>query len=129
MATSYPVLPSLLISFRHFFVDTIGVEDPSMPVIVWPIRDAGARRVISFESARELEVCRISIGGRANEQMVQEKFGCRLGSLYQAASIHDGEGKHISFFISSSIRAMFPWGGRLGLCLYWNHGSPNSLMR
>ena len=87
------------------------VEDPPMPVIVRPIRGSGSRGVVFFESAQELEAYRIALGGKAKDQMVQERLDYKLGRLYQAAAIYDGEGKQLASFMSRSISTTYPWGG------------------
>lgn len=87
------------------------VDDPPMPVIVRPIRGSGGRGVVFFESAHELEAYRVALGGKANGQMVQERLDYKLGRLYQAAAIYDGEGRRLAFFMSRSIRTTYTWGG------------------
>ena len=67
------------------------VDDPPMPVIVRPIRARSGHGVVFFNQAEELKAYRQALGDRATEHMVQESLDYRLGRLYMAQAIYDGQ--------------------------------------
>ena len=87
------------------------VEDPPMPVIVRPIRARSSRGVVFFGSLDELEAYRVALGDGAAGQMVQEQLDYRIGRLYMAQAIYDGDGQRLATFMSRSIRTIYDWGG------------------
>ena len=87
------------------------VEDPPMPIIVRPIRARSGHGVVFFDSADELEAYRVALRDKAGEQMVQERIDYRLGRLYMAQAIYDGDGQRLASFMSRSIRTVHDWGG------------------
>ena len=87
------------------------VEEPPMPVIVRPIRGRSGHGVVFLGTKDQLSAYRIALGENASEQMVQEQLNYKIGRLYMAQAIYDGEGRRVASFTSRSIRTAYDWGG------------------
>lgn len=87
------------------------VDEFPFPVIVRPRIMSGGKDVHFFDDEVTLRRFRDEIGEQASDFFVQEKLAVQTGHMHMAQAIFDREGHMVAFFMSRSIRTLYPWGG------------------